>query len=237
MMRKMPIIQFLTICLIGGLLIGCDYFRKPPLMTFEARVYFSEIENQIKDDLGDNIDVSIEFPRSRFIDSGDDRIERIILQREGGSASSAIFTGGVFGSIDFSDQDEISFNWVISNVRTKHIFKQISTVTKDSPNKNSLKIDLTKVIFADHSWKKSGKTIRHEIAISNNSDYSVDSLNFSFSYYSKDNTLLGMKNRVYRKPIRPGQLLLLTLSVGGIDGLEEASATNPHLSKIYYSEK
>ena len=237
MMKKLPIIYFLTICLIGGLLTGCDYFRKPPLMTFEAHIYFSEIEDQIKDDLGDNIDVSIEFPRSRFIDTGGDAIERIILKREGGSASSAIFTGGVFGSIGQSDQDEISFNWVISNVRTKHIFKQKSSFSKESPNRHSLQIDLTKVIFADHSWKKSGRTIRHQIAISNNSEYSVDSLNFSFSYYSKDNTLLGSKDRVYRKPIRPGKLVLLKLSVGGIDGLEKASATNPHLSKIYYSDK
>ena len=237
MMKKLPIIYFLTICLIGGLLTGCDYFRKPPLMTFEAHVYFSEIEDQIKDDLGDNIDVSIEFPRRRIIDSSGDDIKQIKLKRERGSKGSAIFTGGVFGSIDPSDQDEISFSWVINNVRTKHIFKQISAVTGESPNKNSLKIDLTKVIFADHSWKKSGTAIRHEIAISNISEYSVDSLNFSFSYYSKDNTLLGSKNRVYRKPIRPGKLVLLTLSVGDIDGLEEASSTNPHLSKIFYSKK
>ncbi len=236
MMRELPIIQFLTICLIGSLVSGCDYFQKPPLMKFEAHIYFSEIEDQIKDDLGDNIDVAIEFPRSRFLDTGGDRIQRINLKREGGSASSAIFTGGVFGSIDPSDQDEISFSWVIDNVRTKHIFKQISTVTNESSVKNILKIDLTKVIFADHSWKKLGKTIRHKIAISNTSEYSVDSLNFSFSYYSKDNTLLGSKNRVYRKQIAPGQLVLLTLSVGAVDGLEEASATNPHLSKIYYSE-
>ena len=236
MIKKLPIIHFLTICLIGGLLTGCDFSQKPPLMTFEAHIYFSEIEDQIKDDLGDNIDVSIKFPRSRFIDTGGDRIEQIDLKREGGSTGSAVFTGGLFGSINSFDQDEISINWVISNVRTKHIFKQISTVTKKSSIKNILKIDLTKVIFADHNWKKSGGTIRHKIAISNISEYSVDSLNFTFSYYSKDNMLLGSKNRVYRKPIAPGQLVLLTLSVGGIDGLKEASATNPHLSRIYYSE-
>ena len=237
MMREVPFTEFFKICIIGILVSGCDLIQKPPLMTFEAHIYFSEIEEQIKDDLGDNIDISIEFPRSRIIDSSGDRIGQIDLKREGGSTGSVIFMGGLFGSISSSGQDEISFNWVINNVRTKHIFKQKSVVTGETSNKNILKIDLTKVIFADHNWKKSGSTMRHKIAISNISEYLVDSLNFSFTYYSKDNTLLGMKNRVYRKPIAPGQIGLLSLSVGRIDGLEEAKSTNPHLSKIFYSKK
>ncbi|MCH8289139.1 MAG: hypothetical protein IID12_08555 [Candidatus Marinimicrobia bacterium] len=237
MMREVPFTEFFKICIIGILVSGCDLIQKPPLMTFEAHVYYSGVDDLIKNEWGDNIDVSIEFPRSRIIDSSGDRLEKINLKREGGSTGSVIFTGGLFGSIDSSAQDEISFSWVINNVRTKHIFKQNSPITKESTIKKILKIDVTEVIFADHSWKKSGTVIRHKIAISNISGYSVDSLNFSFSYYSKDNTLLGMKNRVYRKPIAPGQIGLLSLSVGRIDGLEEAKSTNPHLSKIYYSKK
>ena len=232
-----PGIRCIKICLIALIMQGCDLIQKPPLMTFEAHVYYSGVDDLIKNEWGDNIDVSIEFPRSRIIDSSGDRIGQIDLKREGGSTGTVIFTGGLFGSTSSSDQDEISFNWVINNVRTKHIFKQNSPITGESAIKNILKIDVTKVIFADHNWKKSGSTIRHKIAISNISEYSVDSLNFSFSYYSKDNTLLGMKNRVYRKPIAPGQIGLLTLSVGRVDGLQEASSTNPHLSMIYYSKK
>jgi len=205
-------------------------------MTFEAHIFYSEIDYRAVEEWGDNIDVSIEFPEKRFVDSDGDEIKSSKLSRKEDKKDSAIFKGELFGRVFSEDYRAVSFNWVINNVRTKHIFKRTAQISKDSSMKKSLLLDVTKVIFAEYIWNKSDRAINHDIMITNESYYLLDSLGFSLGYYSKDDTRLDQKNRVYRKTISRKTTKRITFSVRNINGLDKVSSTSPHLSNIYYSE-
>ena len=229
----MPLLIF---SLFGTFFSGCDLFRDPPLMTFEAHIFYSEIDHRAIKDWGENIDVSIELPENRFVTVGGDEIRSIKLSKKEIQKESAIFTGELSGNVVSEDYRDISFSWVINNVRTKHIFKRKSTISKESSLKKSLLLDVTKVIFAEHIWNKSEKAIKHNIMITNESSYLLDSLDFSLGYYSNNDQRLDRKNRVYRKIISRSTTKRITFSVRNIKGFNKVSSASPHLSTIYYSE-
>ncbi|MCH8928113.1 MAG: hypothetical protein IIB39_05280 [Candidatus Marinimicrobia bacterium] len=222
--------------LIGTLFIGCDMFQNPPLMTFEAHIFYSEIDHRAVKDWGENIDVSIEFQDNRFVTPDGDEIRSINLTKKENLKDSAIFRGELFGEVNSEDYRDISYSWVINNIRTKHIFKRKSSISKGDSPKKSLLLDVTKVIFAEHIWNKSNNSIEHNIMITNQSSYLLDSLDFSIGYYSKNDIKLDHKNRVYRNSISRNRTKRITFSVRKIKGLNKVSSASPHLSAIYYNE-
>lgn len=222
--------------LIGTLFFGCDLFRAPPIMTFEAHIFYSEIDHRAVKNWGENIDVSIEFEKDRFVTPDGEEIRSINLSRKEDLKDSAIFRGELYGEVKAEDFRDVAFSWVIDNVRTKHIFKRKSSISKGSSPKKSLLIDVTKVIFADHIWNRSGNAIQHNIMITNQSSYLLDSLDFSIGYYSIDDMKLDQKNRVYSSAISRNKTTRIRFSVRRIKGLNKVSSASPHLSTIYYSE-
>lgn len=222
--------------LIGALFIGCDLLRAPPIMTFEAHIFYSEIDHRAVKNWGENIDVSIEFEENRFITPDGDEIRSINLTRKENLRESAIFKGELIGEVESGDYRDVAFSWVINNVRTRHIFKRRSSISKESSPKKSLLLDVTKVIYAEHIWNRSGSAIQHDIMITNQSAYLLDSLYFSIGYYSKDDMKLDQKNRVYRAAISRNTTKRINFSVRRIKGLNKVSSSSPHLSTIYYSE-
>ena len=234
--KRLSLKHCLIISLLGTFFSGCGLFQDPPLMTFEAQIFYSEIDHRAIKDWGENIDVSIEFPENRFVSDDGDEIRSIKLSKKENKKDSAIFTGKLSGNVASEDYRDISFRWVINNVRTKHIFKRKSSISKESSLKKSLMLDVTKVIFAEHIWNKSQKSIEHNIMITNESSYLLDSLDFSLGYYSDDDMRLDQKNRVYRKTISRNTTKRITFSVRNIKGINKVSSASPHLSTIYYSE-
>ena len=234
--KKLSQGHFFIISLIGTIFIGCDLFRAPPIMTFEAHIFYSEIDHRAVKNWGENIDVSIEFEKDRFVTPDGEEIRSINLTRKENLKDSAIFRGELYGEVKAEDFRDVAFSWVINNVRTKHIFKRKSSISKGSSQEKSLLLDVTKVIYAEHIWNRSGSAIQHNIMITNQSSYLLDSLDFSIGYYSKNDMKLDQKNRIYRTALSRNTTKRIRFSVRKIKGLNKVSSASPHLSTIYYSE-